>query len=278
MRPTQQLFRTLTLLGFWAGPVFANECTVISGVVTYPSTDYCQTSADYYAITLYEIGLCAAAPTGPSNTSALDTSACEVVWLNSSGTVIEVESGTSTTLPSSGLQSKPADGVYSFGYARLSNAFTVGVSLQFATSLTGGSSGSGVYCATMAGTATRDSTAPTTNSSTCGATAVTAGRLIDPLTDFSGGGAFENTANETTTYGELTAYLTGSSDYLAGSAAAVTGISAVQEFLTPVVITPDSTTFDLGFEVSQGISITDYDNAGLIDFGNGPFSIRMTVY
>lgn len=287
----------------------ASVCTVTSGVHDYsgeidnttPGTNgYCQGEPDFYAITIFEMGLCTALPTVPTTTTPLDVSSCEVIYSNTAGATIEVNKGVSSAL-SGGTTTRPPNGTYNYGYAKISKDFQVRAAITFNTAVSGEPSsvastvgavnGTGIYCYTSGATDSEgsgpynhSSVGPPTakasyqSSVTCSSNSgdlANAATNIAPLTNL-GGGSFAATASE----GVITAYLVDGSDNLSTASTNVSSVFAVQDFTaSPVVVTPTSTTADMQFTVSQGMTLSDTSGTGAwIGVGNGPFNVNITVH
>ena len=257
---------------------YTQVCSKTSGVITIPSGSdpFCQTEPDYYAITITEMGLCTAAPTAPTTSSAIDLSSCASTFTSPGGYEVSVENGVSKNL--AGSMSKPPNGAYTHGFIRMSNVFKIKAAITLNTSYNGVQSGSGIYCSTQAATYGEPSGSPPSgNSTVCSSTPTTAGILTDPLLDLSGGGSFEASGSETLSEGTITAYLLTSGSLLASSSANVAKMVGVQSFTTPVVISDNTSSMSVSFRVSQGMSVVDWGGAGYLDVGNGPFSVKMSV-
>ncbi len=270
-----------------SSPALAQVCTNSSGVISFPSgsSDFCQTEPDYYAITIYEAGLCTAAPTAPTASSNIDTSSCTTVFTNSSGSTVSVENGSSTAL--SGTFTRPADGTYTHGYLLMSKDFIVKAAVDFGSGAnytgTDDTSTSGRYCMTSQGN--RNGGA---NSAFCDSSVSAAGELTDPLVNLSDNpsASFVSSASVTIGSDTMNAYLVDSSDNLvpnttAGISSAegnVDGVVAIQAFGSAVTVTTSTTALDIAFRVSQGLSVNaNYGPNGYMDLGNGPFYVVLSL-
>jgi len=259
-------------------------CTETSNVMTFPSGSSCNAEPDYYAVTIYEMGLCSTAPTAPTSSTAMGETSCTIVYQNASGQLVSVQNGVTGSLANNQLTVTPANGSYTHGYMRMSNDILVKVNQEFTASLSGDdTSTSGVYCATKSVTYKNDGTSGT-QTSVCNSTAPTAGTLTSRMVDFSGAsasGCFAVDASTcggalTVTGGTLSAYLLDSSEFLATSTASVSNLLGIQAFTTPVVITEESTGMDVAFKVSEGMTVSDNGGGG-VQFDSGPFSVIITI-
>lgn len=262
----------------------AAVCTETSNVMTFPSGDSCTAEPDYYAVTIYEMGLCSSSPTAPTSSTAMSEASCTVVYQNSSGQLVSVQNGVTGSLANNELTVTPANGSYTHGYMRMSNDILVKVNQEFTASLSGDdTSTSGVNCATKTATYKNDGTSGT-QTSVCNSSAPTAGTLTSRMVDFSGAsasGCFAVDASNcggalTVTGGTLSAYLLDSNELLATSTGAVSALLGIQAFTNPVVITEQSTAMDVAFKVSEGMTVSD-DGSGNVQFDSGPFSVIITI-
>ena len=284
---------SFTLLSILAKGSLAAACSVSSGVTTGPSAgSSCEITPSYYAVTVYEMGLCtSAAPlTAPTALAAFDASMCQKVFESTSGSEVSVSVG--ATSPLVGTMTRPASGTYQYGYMKIKNEFSIKASVDLGASPPTllDSSTSARYCATKDGATIDNSTSFNPDSAVCAASAPTAGTITAKMTDLDGadaGNTFEVTGNNriSVTGGSLAAHLLTSTDKLAQSTSTVTGLLGVQEFTTPVVVTDDSVGFNTAFDVSNG---STFSNAGYstdgssyaghdMTFDSGPFSAILTV-
>ena len=247
----------------------------------------CQGEPDYYAITIYEMGLCPSTITAPTISTPIDLSACQVAYTNTSGLLIQVENGSSSPM-TGGVTSRPDPGTYNYGYIKLSNIFKIKAAITFDGSAAGEPDGSapttangtGVYCYTSGNTSsgTHDYSSDSSylSSTTCSTSAsdLTNAQINDsPLTSF-GSGSFSASG----TSGVVTAYLVDSSNQLSSGTGDISGLIGIQDFSsTPIVITESTTTMDAQFTVTQGMSVSQGGSSAYIGLGNGPFQVSMTV-
>jgi hypothetical protein len=257
----------VALFGFNGVVISADvSCTVTNGVVTFPDNDTCVVEPDYYSITLYELMLCTAEPVAPTATSTMDLSMCQSVWNNEAGSSVVVQQGVNSPLV--GVITRPLNGSYLYGYARLDKDFVIKGSLKFNKSIVADSGdGSGIYCATK-------TTTSLVSTIVCGSTPQTAGTLTSPLVAMG-----DSPYLAIGTDRNLNAYIVDSSRQLSTSTSDAAQLIGVQAFTTPVVIKDSSVNMDVSFEVSKGLSIDDWANntAGNASFVRGPFSMSIAV-
>jgi len=251
-------------------------CTVAGSTTTYPTGTACWGEPTNYQVTVYEAGICTSAPTDPTTTTALNVSACEVVFTNTSGSTITVSSTSGGVL--SGTFTRPANGTYTHGYVKVDKDFVVTSNVDFGLGavINGTSAGAGRFCATITG-----SSAGGGATSQCGAAAPAAGNLTVPLTDFDGGGGFDATASATFTGGSgtvtINAFLVTSSELLAAASGTVTRLFGVEQFGSPLTIDNSVTGMDLSFRVSTGMTLID-QGGNTLDFASGPFVVDITLF
>ena len=171
----------------------ANAACAKTGDVLDVVSDWCETQPDEYEIVIYKLYLCTSSPTLPTTTSAVDLTSggCEQIFDNSSGASAAVTQGSELNL--TGTYIRPPNGTYTHGYAMMDNTFGITASLQFAGAMTGQTGGSGVYCGTVSGSGTSNTSGDPSNTSVCSSTPVTAGKFVETLEDF-GAESFEATA------------------------------------------------------------------------------------
>jgi hypothetical protein len=261
-------------------------CTVSSNVVTLDSGSSCALTPDSYGITVYEKYLCTAAPTAPTTTSAVDLSNCVQTFASTNGSTVRITEETSATF-TDGTFTRPPNGVYTHGVILIKNAFLIKLSIQLDTTWDGNSSGQGLFCATVAGSAYESAG----NQMACDTSAVTAGELDAGLSSFGSDGLgnpeFSATAsNLNNTGASISGYLLNTSDYVATSTAeaiAKERLLGINTFATPVVVTEETAGFDMAFGINQGATIwSEGDNSipsnGIEDIGagSGPFQVIIT--
>jgi len=247
----------------------------ISGGATYTYTSEFHAEPSYYEIKLYEMGLCTSEPTAPTSSSKLDTSNCQTVYSNAAGFDVKIQNGGKTDL--SGTMTRPANGTYPYAYFRMHNNFIIEALLEFEGITVSDDStpaGSGRYCATKTGTV---STTPG-GTTVCSSTPPEVGKLTTVLQTFGDG--FVDSVEVSGSYGTLKAYLINSSEYLASSKTDVIGLTGFQTLPGSIVVTDDTSSIDISFKVTQGMTVTLTGVSGendKLDLFNGPLYINMTV-
>jgi len=300
----------LLLTNFNSIAAWNEPCTSNNGVYVVPHSaagytdNNCQIEPDLYAVTIYELGLCTAYPSPPTSTSAFDSSSvCTPVFTNSTGAFTVIVKNISTVL--AGTIVRPPNGNYPYAYARIGTDFVLrsnfelsspsnayDIDTQSGEDNTAGAVGK--YCATKTATVPNEghSHLDGIDSTICGSTPPTAGLLTQVLRDFNGATNGLATAWPTSgtsisgtddywisdAAGYSQAYLEKENGLLPTAHAQVQYIVSTQKFKTPVVITENSSSIDMKFNVSEGMDI-DLDDTRDNDLNArlGPFSILMTV-
>ena len=165
-------------------------CTITDGVVKKASDsssdsieEGCDSRPDLYEIVIYKLYLCTSIPSEPTTTSTVDLTPCSQVFNSDSGATASVTQGTNIVLD--GTYTRPPNGTYTHGYAYMDNTFGITWAGELSASMTGMTGGTGVFCATVAGSGTHAKAASShTNSSVCGSSAITAGKFVETLAQF----------------------------------------------------------------------------------------------
>ena len=255
-------------------------CTVSSGVVTLGEDQGCAIEPDSYSIKMFKMYLCTSAPSAPTAAAVTGYSGagCVVVLEAASGSEVSMTPGGDTQQFSGATFTRPPNGVYTHGVMLIDNIFTVSMDREFNASLTGGSSGTGKYCATITGSA--DET--TGGSVVCSGTDnLTAGNWGAILTSFDGleSAVYDVSAsNLNGTGNDISGYLVTSAEKLTTSRGAVTDLIGIQTFASPVIITKNFSGLNIAFGINQGSNLWD-DNNGTgitIEAGSGPFMAIIT--
>jgi hypothetical protein len=231
----------------------------------------CVRTPDFYGIQMYEMHLCRSAPTPPTTTATIVLPGCDIILASSSGELIEVQLGQSTTIP--GTATRPSPGVYTHGYILMGNGFRIRHSQQM-ESVTSAEdlSTTGVFCWTLTKSLATGSVG---DASKCRATAPTEaeiGTTTDVLENF-GTGVYTFNAPP------VTAYIIKASGFLlaAGEDVQAVRLVGLQTFATPVTVTETSRRLDMAFNVSTGMTVSFNNTDDLEAFQSGPFSVLMTV-
>ena len=255
-------------------------CPVSSGVVTLGNDVGCAIEPDSYSIKMFKMYLCTKAPSAPTAaaTTGYSDAGCVLVLDAPSGSQVTMTPGGDAQTFAGAKFTRPPNGTYTHGVMLLDNIFTISMDREFSASLTGGSSGTGKYCATVAGSADE----ATGGSVKCSGTDnLTAGSWGAILTSFDGlnSADYDVTANNLNGTGnDISGYLVTSAEQLTTSRNAVTDLIGIQTFATPVVITKDFSGLNIAFGINQGSTIWD-DEAGAdttIEAGSGPFMAIIT--
>ena len=101
-------------------------CDFTAGILTdavITAGQHCFAEPDYYGVTFYEIGFCPTAPAPPTTTTTTGITACNVIFTNPAGMLVEVKKGVTTVL--SGSFTKPPVGSYTHGYVKMGLAFLI---------------------------------------------------------------------------------------------------------------------------------------------------------
>ena len=263
----------------------AEACTVTAGVVKKVSTgnedaidDGCDETPASYEVIIYKLYLCTSIPTEATTTSAVVLTPCSQVFDNSSGATASVTTGTDIVLD--GTYIRPPVGTYTHGYAFMDNTFGITWAGELSASMTGMTGGTGVFCGTVAGSGTASQASGHTNSSVCGSSAITPGKFVETLEHFAGAGdplktkAVVPQINNTTA--SINGYLVDTNGHQATSSGEVDKLEGLVKFESPVVVTADTTSLSMKFNVGEGMHLGKEDPNKLY-IGSGPFQAIMTA-
>ena len=255
-------------------------CTVTDGVVSESDIDNgCDSNPALYEIVIYKLYLCTSIPTEPTISSTVDLTPCSQVFNSESGATASVNQGSEIVLD--GTYTRPPVGTYTHGYAYMDNTFGITWAGELSASMTGMTGGTGVFCGTVAGSGTHAKGSTHSNSSVCGASAITAGKFTETLAHFgSPAAAFDPDAvaediNDTTA--DIFGYLVDSNEHLAENTGEVDKLEGLVTFADPVVITADTTSLSMTFNVGEGMHLSD-DGTNKLQIGSGPFQAIMTAF
>ena len=261
-------------------------CSITSDVVKKATTgaddsinEGCDSKPDLYEIVIYKLYLCTSIPTEPTTSSTVDLTPCSQVFNSDSGATASVTQGTDIVLD--GTYIRPPNGTYTHGYAYMDNTFGITWSGELSASMTGMTGGTGVYCATKAGSGTHAKAASShTNSSVCGSSPITAGKFVETLAQFgSPTDAFlsKGTAlNINGTTADIFGYLVDSNEHRAANTGEVVKLEGLVTFADPVVVTADTTSLSMTFNVGEGMHLSEQSSK--LQIGSGPFQAIMTAY
>ena len=287
MKYAKYLFLVLSLI-FVFETVNSNQakaCTVNSGVVAKASgdgadfiDDGCDEAPTLYEVVIYKLFLCTSAPTEATTSSTVVLTPCTQIFNNTSGATASVTQGAEIVLD--GTYTRPPAGTYTHGYAYMDNTFGITWAGELSASMTGMTGGTGVFCGTVAGSGTHAQASTHTNSSVCGSSAITAGKFVETLTHFGGvGDAFSSKAtaddiNGTTA--DIAGYLVDTNEHRAANAAEVDKLEGLVTFANPVVVTADTTSISMTFNVGEGMHLVNGGSNKLF-IGSGPFQAIMSA-
>ena len=256
----------------------AVECTTTSGVVTVIDNG-CDSEPDLYEAVIYKLYLCTSAPTVPTTSSTVVLTSCSQFFNSASGATVSVASGEVIDLD--GTYTRPPNGTYTHGYAYMDNTFGITWSGEIASSMSGGTgSTSGVHCASVAGSGTHKKDETHTNNSICGPNPITAGKFVETMQQFGGSDEdFDPTAealNINGTTADIKGFLVDTSEQLPTSTDDVVKLEGLVTFASPVVMTTDTTSISMRFNVGEGMHV--YENSSdKFMLGSGPFQAIMTA-
>ena len=161
----------------------------------------------------------------------------------------------------------------------MDNTFGITWAGELSGAKTGTSSGTGVFCGTKAGSGTHAKGSTHNNSSVCGASAITPGKFVETLAQFGASSdafsskAFVENINGTTA--AITGYLVDSNGHRAANTGEVDKLEGLVAFANPVVITSDTTSISMTFNVGEGMHLVD--ESGELYIGSGPFQAIMSA-
>ena len=263
----------------------AKACTVTDGVVAKASgdgadfiDDGCDETPTLYEVVIYKLYLCTSAPTEATTSSTVVLTPCSQVFENSSGATASVTQGADIVLD--GTYIRPPVGTYTHGYAYMDNTFGITWAGELSASMTGMTGGTGVFCGTVAGSGTHSQASTHTGSSVCGSSAITAGKFVETLAHFGGvGDPFQAKAeaeNINGTSADIAGYLVDTNEHRAANAGEVDKLEGLVTFANPVVVTSDTTSLSMKFNVGEGMHLVNGGSNKLF-IGSGPFQAIMSA-
>ena len=287
MRNIKYLFLILSLI-FIFEIINSNQsyaCTINDGVVAKASgdgadfiDDGCDSTPTKYEVIIYKLYLCTSAPTEATTTSTVVLTPCSQVFDNSSGATASVTQGAEIVLD--GTYTRPPNGTYTHGYAYMDNTFGITWAGELSAAMTGMTGGTGVFCGTVTGSGTHAKGSTHTNSSVCGSSAITAGKFVETLAQFGGSGsAFSSKAeveNINNTTAAIVGYLVDSNEHRASTTGEVDKLEGLVTFADPVVVTADTTSISMTFNVGEGMHLVNGGGNKLF-IGSGPFQAIMSA-
>ena len=287
MKYAKYLFLILSIIFVFeiVNSIPAKACTVTDGVVAKASgdgadfiDDGCDETPTLYEVVIYKLYLCTSTPTEATTSSTVVLTPCTQVFDNSSGATASVTQGAEIVLD--GTYTRPPEGNYTHGYAFMNNTFGITWAGELSASMTGMTGGTGVFCGTVANSGTHAQASTHTNSSVCGSSAITAGKFVETLTHFGGvGDAFSSKAeveNINGTTAAIIGYLVDTNGHRATSAGEVDKLEGLVTFANPVVVTADTTSLSMKFNVGEGMHLVNGGSNKLF-IGSGPFQAIMSA-
>ncbi len=257
----------------------AEACTITSGVVSESDINSgCDSTPDSYEIVIYKLYLCTSAPTEATTSSTVVLSTCSQVFNNNSGATASVTQGAEIVL--NGTYTRPPNGTYTHGYAYMDNTFGITWAGELSGAKTGTSSGTGVFCATVAGSGTHAEGSTHTGNSVCGSSAITAGKFVETLAQFGAhDDAFLSRAHVpgiNGTSATITGFLVDSNEHRAANTGEVVKLEGLVAFADPITVTGSTTSLSMTFNVGEGMHLS---NTGVdsLWIGSGPFQAIMTA-
>ena len=265
----------------------AEACTITDGVVAKESgdgadfiDDGCDTTPALYEVVIYKLYLCTSSPTEATESSAVVLTPCSEVFDNSSGATASVTQGAEIVLD--GTYTRPPTGTYTHGYAFMDNTFGLTWAGELSASMTGMTGGTGVFCGTVANSGTHARATTHDNSSVCGSSAITPGKFVETLEHFGGSGSEETLVakaeveNINGTAAAINGYLVDTNGHQAQTSSEVEKLEGLVQFANPVVITADTTSLSMTFNVGEGMQLVNGGSNKLF-IGSGPFQAIMTA-
>jgi len=255
-------------------------CTVTSGVVAEDDIDNaCDTVPDIYEIVIYKLYLCTSAPTEATTSSTVVLTPCSQIFNSANGATASVTQGSDINLD--GTYTRPPNGTYTHGYAYMDNTFGITWSGEIEASMTGMTGGTGVFCASVAGSGTHKKGSTHNNSSVCSSTDnLTAGKFVetmehfgDPSNNFLSKGEQSNINGSTAS---IIGLLVDTNEHRAVNSGEVVKLEGLVTFANPVVVTTETTSLSMKFNVGEGMHFND-GGSNKLQIGSGPFQAIMTA-
>jgi len=254
-----------------------SACALSGSEYTFPSSggSMCSGQPDVYKLKIFEMKLCTAAITAPTTSSAVGTASCQDVATNTNPSWMTITKGSSGAI--TGTIMRPLNGTYTHGYMLISNELTISDSRTFDTSLdeNNDGNGNGKFCATTSTSAgvdceTTSGAQPTAAEQSMKLTSTHLTGYVSGDTDIAG-------------YGTMNAYLVDTDKRLeADTDGDVVYLAGQLAFTTPIVISDDTTIFNMSIDVSNGVMYMNHEGIGGAPANSvgsyvGPFMLRMSV-
>ena len=212
----------------------------------------CTVTPSAFKTSVYAFGLCSSAPTRPTASTAYDLSNCQLMYDGTSGAGTTVTFGATNTSYAFSSFTAPTNGSYTHGILIIGNAFDAKGILQL----------SGTNCVTTA-------SAPYIQ---CNASYTIDDADYIPSSSidyFYTSGTYSYTFSSDS----VTADIVDASNLLITADGSGSRILAVQEFSSAQTISDTTRTIDIGFRISQGLTIDSTSSSA----SAAPFSIRFQV-
>ena len=164
----------------------------------------------------------------------------------------------------------------------MDNTFGLTWAGELSASMTGMTGGTGVFCGTVTNSGTHNETSTHDNSSVCGASAITPGKFVETLQHFGGSGIGEAVKTKAVvpeingTTASIVGYLVDTSGHQATTSGEVDKLEGLVGFANPVVVTVDTTSLSMTFNVGEGMHLVNGGSNKLF-IGSGPFQAIMTA-
>jgi len=250
------------------------------GVVSENDIDNgCDSKPDIYEVVIYKLFLCTSAPTEATTSSTVVLTPCSQIFNNANGATASVTQGSDINLD--GTYTRPPNGTYTHGYAYMDNTFGITWSGEIEASMTGMTGGTGVFCASVAGSGTHKKGSTHNNSSVCSSTDnLTAGKFVetmehfgDPSNNFLSKGEQSNINGSTAS---IIGLLVDTNEHRAVNSGEVVKLEGLVTFANPVVVTTTTTSLSMKFNVGEGMHLND-GGSNKLQVGSGPFQAIMTA-
>ena len=263
----------------------AEACTVTAGVVAKESgdgadfiDDGCDETPALYEVVIYKLYLCTSSPTEATTSSAVVLTPCSQVFNSPTGATASVTQGAEIVLD--GTYTRPPTGTYTHGYAFMDNTFGITWAGELSASMTGMTGGTGVFCGTVAGSGTHAKGSTHTNSSVCGSSEITPGKFVETLAQFDGAEedflSKAEVENINGTTAAINGYLVDTNGHRASTTGEVDKLEGLVSFANPVVVTANTTSLSMKFNVGEGMHLVNGGSNKLF-IGSGPFQAIMTA-
>lgn len=227
------------------------SCSTSASTITAVANG-CSVTPSAFRTSVYAFGLCTAVPTRPTSGAAYDLSNCELMYDGTSGAGTTVTFGATNTSYTFSSFTAPSNGNYTHGILIIGNAFDAKGILEL----------SGTNCITIA-----NSPYIQCNSSyTINDADYIPASSIDYF--YTSG-----TYSYTFTSDSVTADIIDANNQLITADGAGSRILAIQEFTSTQTISDTTRNVDIGFRISQGLTIDSTSSSA----SAAPFSIRFRV-